>query len=115
MSDCAYVTAGWGIHDERWLGALREVGRDPIVVSLGPDAVDVAELRARIARAAEGTSGLLPVLAGPDLASGRLVAPFKLSLPLTFAYYIVSGLDTAEREDVVAFRDWLIAEAARET
>ncbi len=56
----------------------------------------------------------MPVLASSDLASGRLVAPLKLSLPLKFAYYIVSGLDTAERGDVAAFRNWLLAEAARD-
>jgi LysR family glycine cleavage system transcriptional activator len=55
----------------------------------------------------------MPVLAGSDLVSGRLVAPLKLSLPLKFAYHIVSGPDTAERADVVAFRDWLLAEAKR--
>jgi len=56
----------------------------------------------------------MPVLAGTDLASGRLIAPLPLSLPLKFAYYIVSGADTAERADVVAFRDWLFAEAKKD-
>lgn len=56
----------------------------------------------------------MPVLAGTDLASGRLVAPLPLALPLKFAYYIVSGADTAERADVVAFRDWLFAEAKKD-
>jgi LysR family transcriptional regulator, glycine cleavage system transcriptional activator len=56
----------------------------------------------------------MPVLAGTDLASGRLVAPLPLSLPLKFAYYVVSGMDTAERADVVAFRNWLFAEANRD-
>lgn len=56
----------------------------------------------------------MPVLAGSDLASGRLVAPLALSLPLKYAYYIVSGADTAERSDVAAFRNWLLAEAARD-
>lgn len=56
----------------------------------------------------------MTVLAGSDLASGRLVAPLALSLPLKFAYYIVSGADTAERGDVKAFRNWLLAEAARD-
>jgi len=60
-----------------------------------------------------GVSLSMPVLAGSDLASGRLVAPLSLSLPLKFGYYIVSGADTAERADVVAFRDWLFAEAKR--
>jgi LysR family glycine cleavage system transcriptional activator len=53
------------------------------------------------------------VLAGSDLDSGRLVAPFALTLPLKFSYYIVSDADAAERGDIVAFRDWLFAEAAR--
>ncbi len=57
----------------------------------------------------------MPALAGQDLASGRLVAPLALSLPLGFAYYIVSGSDTAARSDVTAFREWLLAEAARDT
>jgi LysR family glycine cleavage system transcriptional activator len=55
----------------------------------------------------------MPVLASSDLASGRLVAPLPLTLPLKFAYYVVSGADTAERADVAAFRNWLLAEAAR--
>jgi len=55
----------------------------------------------------------MPVLAGSDLASGRLVTPLPLSLPLKFAYYIVSGADTAARADVIAFREWLLAEAGR--
>ncbi|MGH9577244.1 MAG: transcriptional regulator GcvA, partial [Terriglobales bacterium] len=56
----------------------------------------------------------MPVLAGSDLASGRLVAPLALALPLKFGYYIVSGADTAGRADVVAFRDWLLAESSRD-
>jgi len=52
-------------------------------------------------------------LAELDLASGRLVAPLGLALPLPFGYYIVSGADTAQRPGVVAFREWLLAEAAR--
>jgi LysR family glycine cleavage system transcriptional activator len=67
--------------------------------------------------AAEGMGVALgmPVLAGPDLAAGRLVAPLKLSLPLKFAYYIVSDESAAERSDVAAFRNWLLAEAARDS
>lgn len=56
----------------------------------------------------------MQALAGADLASGRLVAPLPLSLPLRFAYYIVSDPESAERADVAAFRNWLLAEARRE-
>ncbi|MBI1943000.1 MAG: transcriptional regulator GcvA [Betaproteobacteria bacterium] len=60
----------------------------------------------------------MPVLAGADLAAGRLVAPLAMLLPLRFAYYVVSaeesGAQGAARGDVAAFRDWLLEEAARE-
>ena len=66
--------------------------------------------------AAEGMGVVLgmPVLAGSDLASGRLIAPLALSLPLKFGYHIVCDPDAAQRSDVAAFRDWLLAEASRD-
>ena len=60
-----------------------------------------------------GVTLSMPVLGGSDLASGRLVAPFALALPLKFAYYIVSATEAAERPDIAAFRSWLLAEAAK--
>lgn len=60
--DCVYATRGWGIHDERWISALLELGRTPFVVSLGRDAVDVLDLRDQVLDAASAGQ---PVLAGP--------------------------------------------------
>lgn len=60
--DCVYATASWGIHDERWVTALLEVGLTPHVVSLGRDAADVLELRQAVQTAAKDGR---PVLAGP--------------------------------------------------
>jgi LysR family glycine cleavage system transcriptional activator len=53
-------------------------------------------------------------LTAVDLAQGRLVRPFELALsaPARFAYWIVVPPHAAERPLVVAFRDWLRAEAA---
>lgn len=56
----------------------------------------------------------MPVLAGSDLASGRLIAPLALALPLKSAYYVVSVADADESSDVAAFRNWLLAEALRD-
>jgi LysR family glycine cleavage system transcriptional activator len=49
-----------------------------------------------------------------DLAAGRLVKPFTLSLrsPAQFAYHLITRRDTADRPMTNAFRDWIIAEAA---
>jgi LysR family glycine cleavage system transcriptional activator len=55
-------------------------------------------------------------LVGDDLAAGRLVRPFDLSLKApTFAYYVVSPLAVAERPLVTAFRDWVLRESRAAT
>jgi LysR family glycine cleavage system transcriptional activator len=48
-----------------------------------------------------------------DLAAGRLVKPFELSLksPPQFAYYLITPL-AAQNPMIKAFRDWIVAEAA---
>lgn len=52
-------------------------------------------------------------LVGDDLAAGRLVKPFDLSLraPGDFAYYVVSPLIVADRPLVAAFRNWVLTES----
>jgi LysR family glycine cleavage system transcriptional activator len=50
-------------------------------------------------------------LVADDLAAGRLVRPFELSLPAVFAYYVVYQPGVLHRPNVKTFRDWLMAEA----
>lgn len=54
-------------------------------------------------------------LVADDLAAGRLVKPFELSLraPKSFAYFVISRADTADAPLVDAFRDWCLAEAQK--
>ena len=53
-------------------------------------------------------------LAAAEIAAGRLVRLFDISLPVDFAYYVVSPEATADRPKIRAFREWLLREAARE-
>jgi LysR family glycine cleavage system transcriptional activator len=55
-------------------------------------------------------------LVGDDLAAGRLVKPFDLSLkaPAVFAYYLVAPLAIADRPLVAAFRAWVLDESRGE-
>ncbi|MDX5446084.1 MAG: transcriptional regulator GcvA [Zoogloeaceae bacterium] len=46
-----------------------------------------------------------------EIATGRLVAPFDISIRCGFSYYIVSPENVADTPQVVSFRDWLIEEA----
>jgi LysR family glycine cleavage system transcriptional activator len=50
-------------------------------------------------------------IAAADLAAGRLVRLFSLSLPDLFAYYVVTAPGALERAKVKAFRNWLREEA----
>ena len=52
-------------------------------------------------------------LVADDLAAGRLVKPFELSLkaPDSFSYFVITRLNTADAPLVNAFRDWCLAEA----
>jgi len=63
---------------------------------------------------AVGVVATFPVLAAAELASGRLILPFKLQVPLQSAYYLVCPPAALQRPAVAAFRDWLLGEAARE-
>ena len=52
-------------------------------------------------------------LAAADLAAGRLVIPFDLTLPMELAFFFVCPHVAAERPKIVAFRDWLLEESQR--
>ena len=51
-------------------------------------------------------------LAEDDLAAGRLVRPFEVSVPVNLCYYVVTAPGAAARPKVRAFRDWLMGQAA---
>src|SRR6266853_1138961 len=51
-------------------------------------------------------------LAAWDLIGGRLVRPFDIAMPASYAYWIVCSKVAAKLPKIVAFSDWLLAEAA---
>lgn len=51
------------------------------------------------------------VLVEDDLAAGRLVKPFDISVSTEANYYLVAPLGAFERPKLAAFRDWLLREA----
>ena len=62
-----------------------------------------------------GVVASMPALAAEELATGKLVTPLALQVPLASAYYVICRPGAVERPPVRAFRDWLIAEARRAT
>ena len=60
MTQCLYVTRGWGVHDERWVAALASQGFEPLVLQVDEDLANLDDVRAEIRRHPDQ-----PILAGP--------------------------------------------------
>jgi LysR family glycine cleavage system transcriptional activator len=92
-----------------WAAWLHSAGIDTIDPHRGPTFLSSDHA---ISAAVEGEGIALgrSALVADDLAAGRLVRPFALSLPAGFAYYLVYPPRALHRPNVKAFRDWLMAE-----
>ncbi len=53
-------------------------------------------------------------LSAKDLAAGRVVAPFELSLPLGSSFYLTYPEAHRRRTNIAVFRDWLMQELYEE-
>ncbi len=94
----------------KWLDAA---GVEQVDLSRGP-VLNQASMVIDAAVAGQGIALARTALAAQDLISGRLVRPFSLALPVSYAYWIVCPQATADLPKVTTFRDWLIAEAAED-
>jgi LysR family glycine cleavage system transcriptional activator len=97
-----------------WAMWLRAAGLEDVDPSRGPR-FDYPGLVLEAAAAGRGVALALSTVADADLAAGRLVKPFAVAVPTPFAYYVVCPETTAERPKVAAFRQWLRAEAERDS
>jgi LysR family glycine cleavage system transcriptional activator len=61
----------------------------------------------------QGVALMTRAIAADELAAGRLVAPFQVSFHTPFGYYFLCRPDRNNSPKIIAFRDWLAAEAAR--
>lgn len=107
--DTAYFRSG-ELNWDRWLEAAGASGID---TSHGVH-FSHANLAIDAAIDGMGVVASLPALAANDLAAGRLIAPFALSVPSDYAYFVVCDPDEAERPAIQAFRTWLLEEAQHE-
>ena len=93
---------------DRWLAA---VGVQGIDTSRGPRFTHTF-LSLQAAASGQGVALATSVLIGDYLDAGRLVRPFPHEVRGAYQYYIVCPEASAEKPDIVAFRSWLLAEAA---
>lgn len=108
------------IHDDMLIGRAHMPNWSDWLMAAGVEGVDVSRgLRFNSAdhaidAAEEGAGVLLGllVLAHNDLRSGRLVAPFGLTVVSGRAFHFVCPKGHRKRKNVVAFHDWLRTELA---
>ncbi len=100
------------IHDDfaiDWTAWLKLAGVADVDPDRGPTYPN-SPLAIEAAVQGEGVALVRSALVVDDLAAGRLVRPFSLSLPTDTAYYAVCPPRALERPRVKAFREWLLAE-----
>lgn len=97
-----------------WETWLRAAGASQIDASRGPR---FSQPEHTLQAAIDGIGVVLGWhnLASGDLAAGRLVEPFRLRLPLDFAFYLVYPETYTDRRKIMKFKSWLLSEVAGET
>jgi LysR family transcriptional regulator, glycine cleavage system transcriptional activator len=90
-----------------WLAAAGIAAVDPLH---GP-VLNRASMLIDAAIDGNGIALARTTLAAWDLIHKRLVRPFPVALPLAKSYWIVAPKATADLPKLVAFRDWLLAQA----
>lgn len=95
--------------DEAWSRWFAAAGLAP-TGSIRGVYFDSAHLSLEAARAGYGVAmGDLATVRN-DLASRRLVRPFRLSVPAAFPYYLIAPPETEQAPAARALEEWLIAE-----
>ena len=93
-----------------WDDWLQAVGVRDVDASRGPHFTD-ASLALEAAIEGMGVAlGIKPLLAA-EIEAKRLVVPFDIAAPARWAYFLVMPEALAENPAVIAFRDWILAEA----
>lgn len=94
-----------------WLDAAGVTGTDAIH---GP-ILNRASMLIDAAVDSQGIALARTTLAAWDLINRRIVRPFPVALPLSKSYWIVSPKATASLPKLIAFREWLLAQASDDT
>lgn len=96
-----------------WMTWFHAAGVPDAAVARGP-VLDQDNLVIDAAVGGQGVALARTTLASWDLIAGRLVRPSSVALAVPYAYWIVCPKAAAELPKIVTFRNWLLAEAARD-
>jgi LysR family transcriptional regulator, glycine cleavage system transcriptional activator len=95
-----------------WAMWLRAAGVQGIDATRGPR-FSQASFVLEAAALGRGVALAKATIAAADLAAGRVVRLFEMSVPLAFAYYLVYPETAIRSARVAAFRQWLLEQVGR--
>jgi len=101
-------------NEEYWAVWLAAAGLDPAISRQGVHFTH-SFLALDAAVAGRGIVASTPALAELDIAAGRLVAPFSLSIPLPQAYHLAISKGRAPGTSEQHFIDWLLRVAGEKS
>jgi LysR family glycine cleavage system transcriptional activator len=96
-----------------WGDYLDSAGVKGMDASRGPHFSD-ASLSLEGAIEGMGVALAMRPLVSAEIDAGRLVVPFDISAPTSYAYYLLTPATGAQNRGVAAFREWILGEAKPE-
>lgn len=100
------------IVDATWAGWLAAVGAPGLKLRPGPS-FTYSHMALQVVKAGQGVALATMVLAGDDLAAGRLVRPLPQVVESEFPYWLIYRPSGPKRATIKVFRDWIMEEAER--
>lgn len=112
LRPCIYVSATWGLHDQRWTAALARIGYEARLVRIGYEADSIGSLRSKVETIARPN---VPVLAGPlDRVTRELLdVPGRL-VGLSWGFDLHEMIDRSwlQRLDALIVDSWATRDIA---
>ena len=101
--------------DDAWRGWFKVAGIDNPVYEGGPSmAAQTQQMLGVAAMAGQGIALLTPEFFAEELASGRLVRVSDIVHRMEQSYWLAYRADRAKSPKIRAFRDWILAEVAKD-
>ena len=111
--DLRHYTLLHDLSSRGWSAWLDMVGSRRVDADTGPF-FNMTSMALDAAVTGQGVALARRALATQDLLAGRLVRPFAQTLKSDRGYFIVCPEAFADRPNITRFRDWLLAENARD-
>jgi LysR family glycine cleavage system transcriptional activator len=100
-------------YEEGWAVWLRAAGARGVNAGQGIQ-FDTSIMAFEVAANGGGVALGRSSMSAREIASGRLMRPFDLAVPIREAFYMIAPQQGGEHPDAALFREWILGEAAAE-